>query len=127
MAESTSALAASPVSGADLRRAEEFAKESFVLNGEDPASALAEGSARRMAFDAAIAEIEAGRDYPSVEWRRQYSLLLGLERLLTDDEPHLADGAVLNPHQVDALSGTLIALTSEVQASNNGGKPEVLE
>ena len=97
--------------------------EPFVLNGEDAATALAEGSARRMALDAALAEIDAGLEYPSIEWRREYSLLLGLERLLNDDEPHLADGAVLNPHQVDALSGTLAALTAEIQASNNGSRP----
>ena len=123
MADSTSPVASPPVSGADLRRAEEFTKEPFVFDGEDPAAALAQGSARRMAYDAAMAELDDGRDYPSVEWRRTYSLLLGLERLLAEDEPHLADGATLNPHQVDALSGTLIALTSEIQESANGAAP----
>ena len=71
---------------------------------------LAPGTARRRALDDALAEIDAGREEPSVEWRREYSLMLGLERLLADDEPHLADGTTLNAHQVDALSGTLIAL-----------------
>ena len=61
--------------------------------------------------------MDAGRAEPSVDWRRNYSLLLGLERLLSEDEPHLADGTLLNPHQVDALSGTLIALTSELEES----------
>ena len=117
MAESTTAVASAPPSGADLRRAEKFAREPFVLEGEDAAEALAEGTARRRAFDAALEEIEAGRDFPSVEWRREYSLILGLERVLTDDEPKLVDGTVLSTHQVDALSGTLIALTAAAQAA----------
>ena len=114
-----------PVSGDDLARAEEFAREGFVLPGEDAAVTLAPGTARRAALDAALAELDAGRSEPSVEWRRDYSLLLGLERLLSEEEPHLADGTLLNPHQVDALSGTLIALTSELEEmlrSGNGRK-----
>jgi ribonuclease E len=106
-----------PVSGEVLARAEKFARESFVLPGEDAAVALAKGTARRSALDGALAEIKAGREEPSVDWRRNYSLLLGLERLLSEEEPHLADGTLLNPHQVDALSGTLIALTSELEES----------
>jgi ribonuclease E len=115
------------VSGADLRRAEEFAREPFLLEGEDPAEVLAEGSARRSALDDALAELRSGRTEPSIEWRRRYSLMLGLERLLSEEEPHLADRTVLSAHQVDALSGTLIALTAEVQASRNGSAPETTE
>jgi ribonuclease E len=111
---------ASPVSGEDLKRAEKFARESFVLEGEDPAVALAENAPRRAALDAALKEMEAGRSEPSVEWRREYSLMLGLERLLADEEPHLADGTTLSAHQVDALSGTLIALESELLIGRNG-------
>jgi ribonuclease E len=116
---------ASPVSGDDLKRAEEFARESFLLNGEAPGQALAQGSARRAALEDALAEITAGRSEPSIDWRRRYSLMLGLERLLCEEEPHLADGTVLSAHQVDALSGTLIALTSEVQTAgrSNGRGP----
>ena len=51
-----------------------------------------------------------------MEWRREFSLMLGLERVLSEEEPHLVDGTTLSAHQVDALSGTLIALTAEVQA-----------
>ena len=128
MAESTTAVAPAPPSGADLRRAEKFAREPFVLEGEDAAEALAEGTARRRAFDAAMAEIEAGRDIPTVQWRREYSLILGLERVLSEDEPVLVDGTVLSAHQVDALSGTLIALTAAAQAApekqiQNGSAP----
>jgi ribonuclease E len=111
---------ASPVPGDDLKRAEEFAREPFVLEGEDPQVALAPGTARRLALDMALEEIESGREEPSVEWRRNFSLILGLERLLSEDEPHLADGTKLSAHQVDALSGTLIALTTEVELSRNG-------
>ena len=80
-----------------------------------PADALAPGSGRRLALDAALAEIDAGATVPSTHWRRRYSLLLGLERVLSEDEPRLADGTTLNPHQVDALSGTLTALLAEAQ------------
>jgi ribonuclease E len=114
-----------PVSGDDLARAQEFAREDFVLPGENAATALAEGTARRSALDDALAEIDAGRQEPSVDWRRNYSLLLGLERLLCEEEPHLADGTLLNPHQVDALSGTLIALTSELEESLRSGNGRV--
>jgi ribonuclease E len=111
---------ASPVSSEDLKRAEKFAREPFVLEGEDAPVALAKGNARLSALDAALAELDQGRTEPSVEWRRNYSLMLGLERLLSEEEPHLVDGTKLSAHQVDALSGTLIALTTELQLSRNG-------
>ena len=116
MADSTSSvLASAPVPSVDLERVEKFTREPFVLEGEDASVALAEGTPRRRALDAALAEIDAGREQPSVEWRRDYSLMLGLERLLSEEEPHLADGTTLSAHQVDALSGTLIALVAELQ------------
>ncbi len=129
MAERTSVVKTAPVSGEDLRRAEEFAREPLVLEGEDAAAALAEGTARRAALNAALAELDAGRTEPSVQWRREYSLILGLERVLSEEEPHLVDGTVLSAHQVDALSGTLIALTAELlvprgkSANGNGSVP----
>ena len=52
-------------------------------------------------------------------WRRRWSLLLGLDRLLALDEPVLADGTVLSAHQVDALSGTLTELLAEVQVNGD--------
>src|SRR3954471_14602477 len=120
MAESPSVLAPSPVDEESLARAEKFTLETFVHEGEDAAAVLAEGSARRHALDDALAEIEAGLREPSIEWRRNYSLMLGLERLLAQDEPHLVDGTVLSAHQVDALSGTLIALLAEAQGAGRG-------
>ncbi len=108
---------------ASIERAARFTREPFVLDGEQAADALAPGTPRRMAFDAALAELAAGAEHPSVEWRRTWSFLLGLERLLSEDEPKLADGTLLSPHQVDALSGTLTALLAETQrriASESG-------
>jgi hypothetical protein len=105
---------------AAIKRAERFTREAFVHEGEDAADVLAPGGARRRALDAALAELDDGAKVPSVPWRREYALLLGLERLLSDEEPRLADGTLLNPHQVDALSGTLTALMAEVQRGGNG-------
>src|SRR6185437_15033309 len=105
---------------AAIARAEIFTRERFVYEGESLEEALAPGPARRRALDAAVAEMEKGAVTPSIEWRRQFSLLLGLERLLSEEEPHLADGTVLSAHQVDALSGTLTALMAEAQRNGNG-------
>src|SRR5262245_34027650 len=121
MAEETKAAAraAKAPTSADIGRAREFAREPFLLEGETPKD-LAPGTPRRRALDAALAEIDEGREAPSIEWRRDFSLMLGLERLLSEDEPHLADGAELSEHQVDALSGTLAALITDVQERLNG-------
>ena len=58
----TSEVAASAAvpSSADIERAAEFAREPFLLDGEGP-EALAPGTARRRALDAALAEIDEGR------------------------------------------------------------------
>jgi ribonuclease E len=105
----------------DIERAAKFAREPFLLEGEGP-EALAPGTARRRALDAALAELEKGAETPSIQWRQDFSLLLGLERLLAEQPPKLRDGAELNPHQVDALSGTLTELMAEQQtAAENGG------
>ena len=126
MAELTSAAAAAaplPVPSA-IERAEAFTRERFVHEGEDAATALAPGSARRRALDAALAELDRGAKAPSTRWRRRYALLLGLERLLSQDTPTLADGTTLNPHQVDALSGTLTALLAAAQNGHAETPPE---
>ena len=121
MAEETKAAAkaAKAPTSADIERAREFAREPFLLEGEKPKD-LASGTPRRRALDAALVEIDEGREAPSIEWRRDFSLLLGLERLLSEETPHLADGAELSAHQVDALSGTLAALIADVQERING-------
>jgi superfamily II DNA or RNA helicase len=110
------ARAARPITGKDLERVREFTREPVLLNGEKPKD-IAPGTARHRAAEAALAEIEAGHEAPSPEWRRRYSLVLGLERLLDAQPVRLADGAELTEHQVDVLSGTLAALTAELEHS----------
>src|SRR3954454_10227629 len=133
MAETTSLAEPSAVpSDEDLKRAEQFTLEPFVHEGEDRASVLAPGTPRRRALDDALADLDAGLKEPSATWRHHYSLMLGLERLLSEDEPKLVDGTVLSAHQVDALSGTLIALLAEAQSANgnsraNGAAPSDVE
>ncbi|HEY7830619.1 MAG TPA: DEAD/DEAH box helicase family protein [Solirubrobacteraceae bacterium] len=123
MAEPTPvALAAAPIPNtADIARAEKFVRERFLHDGEDPEVVLAVGSPRRRALDVALKELEEKAKHPSTHWRRRFSLLLGLERILSDEEPRLKDGTVLSAHQVDALSGTLTALLAEAQRSNGNG------
>lgn len=120
-------------SSTDIERAAEFVREPFLLDGEGP-EALAPGTARRRALDAALSELDDGAENPSIEWRRNFSLLLGLERLLAEEQPKLRDGAELNPHQVDALSGTLAELMAQQQvggadgvAANGDGEPDTAE
>ncbi|HEY6731491.1 MAG TPA: DEAD/DEAH box helicase family protein [Solirubrobacterales bacterium] len=131
MAKTSDVAAAAAVpSGADIERAAEFAREPFLLDGEGP-EALAPGTARRRALDGALKELDEGAEYPSIQWRRDFSLLLGLERFLATEPPKLRDGAELNPHQVDALSGTLAELMGQQQVAgvavvedSNGSEPE---
>src|SRR4051812_34301291 len=121
MAETTPvAEMATLPSNDQIERAAAFTREPFLTEGEDAAASLAPGTPRRRALDAALAELEAGAKVPSVAWRRQWSLLLGLDRLLSQDEPTLVDGTVLSAHQVDALSGTLTALLAEALRNGNG-------
>src|SRR5688572_22768255 len=58
-----------------LSRIEKLVRERFVMPGEDPIEAIGPGTPRRVALDAAAAELEAGAKVPSTEWRRRYSLL----------------------------------------------------
>ena len=125
MAKTTdvAAAAARIPSKADLERAQEFTRESILLEGEKLTD-LEAGGARMLALQDALAELDDGAEVPSAEWRREYSLVLGLERLLDMEPPTLLDGAELNDHQVDALSGTLAALITEVEeARNRNGRP----
>jgi superfamily II DNA or RNA helicase len=122
MAEpSTLAAKAALPSDDDIARAEAFTREPYVYPGEDPAVALAPGTPRRRALDQGLSELDAGLAAPSPAWRRDFSLLLGLERVLSEDEPRLADKTLLSAHQVDALSGTLTALLAEALARNGNG------
>jgi ribonuclease E len=106
--------AADPVVAAALR-AEAWAGEPFVREGDDPAETLGEGTARRRALDDATAEMDAGLAAPSSKWKVRYGLLLGLERVLAEPEPRTASGTALRRHQVDALAGMLTELIAASQ------------
>src|SRR4029453_7702436 len=106
----------------DIARVEEWTREPFAYDD----GTLRPGTALRRAFDAALEEIEAGHEHPSAEWRQRYSLMLGLERLLSEEQPKLADGAELSAHQVDVLSGTLTALVTEAE-QKNGHDPDATD
>ena len=69
--------------------------ESLLHAGEDPARALAPGTARRGALDAALREIDMDLARPSAEFRRRFALMLGLERILSEPTPSLASGLTL--------------------------------
>jgi ribonuclease E len=112
-------------SAAAIARAEKLTRETFLHPGETKGEALAPGTPRRRALDAALAEAKQGLTIPSLEWRHEFSLLLGLERVLSEPEPLLADGTQLNPHQVDALSGTLTALLAQAASVAAAAPPTV--
>ena len=65
---------------AAIARAELLTREQFVYDGETLKDALAPGTPRRRALDAALHESDQGLRVPSLKWRQEYSLLLGLER-----------------------------------------------
>src|ERR1700719_3685220 len=102
-------------------RAEAWAGEPFLRDGDDPAVVLAPGTARRRALDDATAEIESGRSRPSTQWKVRYALMLGLERVLADPEPHTVAGTPLRRHQIDALAGMLTELISAAQRQEENG------
>src|SRR5438552_2801586 len=114
--EATDGLAAAAL------RAEAWAGEPFLREGEDPAQVLAPDTSRRRALDDALAEIESGHRTPSPDWKVRYGLMLGLERVLAEQRPHLASGTELRRHQVDALAGMLTELIAshEREAALNG-------
>jgi ribonuclease E len=102
---------------AAARRAESWFGEPFLVPDEDAAQALAPGTARRAALDDALAEMDAGRTAPSSRWKVRYGLMLGLERVLTEDPARTAAGTELRRHQVDALAGMLAELIAATQRS----------
>ncbi|MGZ4412623.1 MAG: hypothetical protein ACXVY8_10870, partial [Gaiellaceae bacterium] len=82
------------VEGDDLSaaavRAEAWAGEAFLREGEEVGQVLAPGTARRRALEDALGEIDAGSRSPSPEWKVRYGLMLGLERVLSEKPPRLA-------------------------------------
>jgi superfamily II DNA or RNA helicase len=135
MQQTTDHPTTAPESGlaAAALRAEAWAGEAFLHNGEDPEQDLAPGTARRRALDDALAEIEAGAREPSTGWKVRYGLMLGLERILSDRPPRLASGTELRRHQIDALAGMLTELIAAAQADeaptngNGNGAVDELE
>ncbi len=125
--EATDGLAAAAL------RAEAWAGEPFLREGEDPARVLAPGTSRRRALDDALAEIDGGQRTPTSGWKVQYGLMLGLERVLAEERPHLASGTELRRHQVDALAGMLTELIAshereaEPNGNGNGAVAEAVE
>jgi ribonuclease E len=122
----TTSLEASDPRVASALRAEAWAGEPFLREGENPDEVLAEGTARRRALDEAIAEIDSGRKAPSPQWKVRHGLLLGLERVLAEPEPRTASGTLLRRHQIDALAGMLTELIAASQrydekAANGNG------
>jgi superfamily II DNA or RNA helicase len=102
-------------------RASHWAGEPFLHEGEEISAALAPGTARRRALDEAVAEMDAGRAEPSTEWKVRFSLMLGLERVLSEKPPHLASGTELRRHQIDALAGMLTELIAANQREHENG------
>src|SRR5512132_1823744 len=122
MQETTEQRTATPAMDdlvADAQKAGEWAGEPLLHNGEDPAQVLAAGTARRNALDAALTEIEAGRETPSSQWKVDFALMLGLERVLSEKPPLLASGTELRRHQVDALAGMLTELIAANQRQDD--------
>ncbi len=103
-------------------RAASWFGEPFVHDGEDASVALAPGTARRAALDHALEEMAAGLSEPSARWKVRYGLMLGLERVLSQDPVRTASGTELRRHQVDALTGMLTELIAATQraAEENG-------
>ena len=105
---------------ADALRAQAWAGEPFLHPGEDPADALAPGTARRAALDDALAEIEAAAARRRPRWKVRYGLMLGLERVLASKPPATAAGTELRRHQIDALAGMLTELIAANQRQADG-------
>src|SRR3954451_4982432 len=80
---------------AEALRAEAWAGEPFLREGEDADVALAPGTARRRVLDDAVAELDGGATEPSTDWKVRYALMLALERILSGKPPRLPFGAGL--------------------------------
>jgi superfamily II DNA or RNA helicase len=118
MQETTEQLSTTPATDdlvAAARTAGDWAGEPLLHDDEDPGQVLAAGTARRNALDEALAEIKAGNEQPSSQWKVHFALMLGLERVLSEKPPHLASGTELRRHQVDALAGMLTELIAANQ------------
>jgi ribonuclease E len=109
---------------AAAHRVSAWCGEPLLHEGEDADVALAPGTARRAALDAALEEMKRGGTEPSYDWRRDFALILGLERVLNDPQPKLASGTTLRRHQVDALAGQLAALIGDLERGEQDDEDE---
>ena len=117
MADHTTAVEAAPVpSASDIARAEAFAREPFLHEGETAGRRARRRApprrlrARRTRWPSST----SGAEVPSIALApRLLAAARARARAQPRSEPHLADGTTLNPHQVDALSGTLTALLAD--------------
>jgi len=128
--QTTSFAEANDPLAAAAYRAEAWAGEPFLRDGEDVAQVLAPGTARRRALDDALDEIQSGLRAPSTQWKIRYGLMLGLERVLAEPDPRTKAGTALRRHQVDALAGMLtelIAATQREEENGNGNGHAVAE
>src|SRR3954467_13925867 len=109
MAEPSTGVQAIPLPPPErIERAERFTRESFVHAGEEAGDALAPGTPRRRALERALAELDgrasacpalaAAAPAPPLAGRRDSPPPLGLERVLSEDEPTLVDGTTLSAH-----------------------------
>ncbi|MGI9116576.1 MAG: helicase-related protein [Gaiellales bacterium] len=108
--------------GPSLDDVERWIGERIVAEGE--AVELRVGSLWAGAYLEAVEEMGQGLPGPSPEYRRRYALPLGLERMLGEDEPHLASGLALRPHQVDALAGMLAAVIGDYERTEADDEAE---
>jgi ribonuclease E len=122
MQETTEQLSKTPATDelvAAAHTAGDWAGEPLLHSDEDPDQVLAAETARRNALDEALAELEAGNESPSSQWKVRFALMLGLERVLSEKPPHLASGTELRRHQVDALAGMLTELIAANQRQDD--------
>ncbi len=137
MQESATTSNLAPESGIGLAaaaaRAERWFGEPFLHPGEDAEVALGPGTARRLALDDALDEIDTGHRTPSPGWKVRYGLMLGLERVLAAEPPQTAAGTQLRRHQIDALAGMLTELIAATQrggdenGNGNGTSAELVD
>ena len=81
MQETTEQLSTTPATDelvAAARTAGDWSGEPLLHDDEDPGQVLAAGTARRNALNEALAEIKAGNEQPSSQWKVHFALMLGL-------------------------------------------------
>ena len=91
---------------AAAQRVSAWCGEPLLHEGENADSALAPGTARRGALDAALREMERGLVEPASPGVGDFALILGLERTLSEPAPAAGLRYDAATHQVDALAAS---------------------